>query len=120
MTDFRDRISQRFPTDIAVLACSVVESRAARIVDLSTHGAKVESDKPYTAGQQIALELQGERVFGIVTWSEIDRMGIEFLYPLIDGVFREALDAAIRNTGFQGAPAAMLPHQRPVFGRRPA
>jgi hypothetical protein len=119
MASFRDRISQRFATDLAVLACTVLESRAARLVDISLHGARVESDDPYPAGQRIALDLGGEQVFGIVTWSEIDRMGVKFLAPLGDGPFRDALDAAMRRHNLAGPPAGAA-GRRPTFGRRAA
>jgi hypothetical protein len=118
MPTFQDRISQRFQTDLAVLACTVIESRPARLVDISMHGARIESDNPYPAGQRIALDLDGVRLFGVVTWAEIDRMGVKFETPLADGPFREALDAAMRRQNFeQAGPSATL-GRRPTFGRR--
>lgn len=121
MAAFRDRISQRFQTDIPVLACNVVETRPARVVDISTHGAKIECDEPYSAGLQIALELACARVRAIVTWAEIDRMGVKFCEPLNEGAFCDALKAAVRRTSFH-QPAAIggVWGDRPSFGRRAA
>jgi hypothetical protein len=119
MAGFRDRISQRYATELDILACTVLESRPARIVDLSMHGAKVESDRPFAQGDSIALELNGERVFGTITWSEVDRMGVKFRGPLQDGLFRDALNTAIRRVTFQqAAPAFAAGGPRPSFGRR--
>ena len=118
MAGFRDRVSQRFQTDLAVLACTVIESRPARLVDISMHGARLESDNPYPAGQRIALDLDGERLFGVVTWAEIDRMGVKFETPLDGGPFRDALDTAMRRQSFEQAVPGGAAVRRPTFGRR--
>lgn len=83
--EVRARISERFACDIAVMACTTLETRAARIVDLSTHGAKVHSEEPYEPGTLVHLDLEGDLVWGTVQWSEIDRMGIKFSAPLASG-----------------------------------
>jgi hypothetical protein len=79
---FRARVSERFACDIAVGACTTLENRPARVVDVSEHGAQVRIDEPYDAGTRIHLDVDGEFVWATVQWTEVDRIGVKFMSPL--------------------------------------
>lgn len=79
---FRARISERIACEVPVLACTTLDSRRARVVDYSMHGAQIWLDKPYAAGDRIHLDVEGEYVWAQVQWAEIDRMGVRFLAPM--------------------------------------
>lgn len=76
------RIARRHACDIPVTACTTVQVRQARIVDLSRHGMQIACDTPYDAGTMIHIDHDGEYAWGIVAWTEIDRMGVKLLAPL--------------------------------------
>ena len=112
-----NRISPRYPTRLAVLACTRVESRRSMLVDISRHGAKIEIDRPFAPGDAIVIEYDGEPVTASVTWVEVDRMGVRFAEPLTEGPLLDALNAAARVSSFQRvAPAT--PGGTRSFGRR--
>lgn len=116
--EFQARVSERHSCDIAASACTTLENRAARIVDLSLHGAQVRIEEPYEQGQQIHLDIDGEYVWGTVAWAEIDRMGVKFTHRLqTESVLHRRLEDIRRRT-MLGATAHQ--RQRPVFGRRAA
>jgi len=79
------RISERFECDLPITACTTIETRPARIVDVSMHGAKIRMDDPYAAGDRIHLDVDGDFVWAHVQWSEVDRMGVKFVASLQDG-----------------------------------
>lgn len=118
--DVRARISERFTCDIAVLACTTLDTREARIVDISIHGAKVHSDQPYEAGTMIHLDLDGDIVWGKVQWAEIDRMGVKFAAPLASGHRLSRLMEDLRRRSFLRAPIPAAAPLKGGFGRRRA
>lgn len=79
---FRARVSQRFECDIEVGACTILENRPARVVDVSAGGAQVRMDDPYEPGSRIHLDVEGDFVWATVQWAEVDRMGIKFVAQL--------------------------------------
>lgn len=81
-TPFRPRISERFACDVPVNACTTLETREARVVDVSMHGAQVRMEQPYAAGTRIHLDVEGHYVWADVQWSEIDRIGVKFVTAL--------------------------------------
>ncbi|MGE4322548.1 MAG: PilZ domain-containing protein [Sphingobium sp.] len=91
------RSRERIAVDIPILVTTVLDNQEGVVVDLSEGGAQVVgcSLPPRTRCQ---LDLDGFVVFGTVQWSEIDRMGIRFLYELTDGPFFDRLEMA-RNAG---------------------
>lgn len=113
-TNHVKRNSQRLATSIAALACTILESRDAVIVDLSTHGAKIRCD-PYPQGMRIHLDIKGEMVWGTVQWTEIDRMGVKFDMPIASGALHRELLSA--TTAME---RRMMSGARPAFGRKAA
>ncbi len=116
--EFQARVSERHSCDIAVNACTTLDTRKARIVDISMHGAQVRIDAPFDQGQQIHLDVDGEFVWGTVAWAEIDRMGVRFTQKLQSGSTLHRRIEDIRRRTILGSPAVQRP--RAVFGRRAA
>jgi hypothetical protein len=117
-TPLRARISERFRCDLPIMACTTLETRPARIVDVSTHGAQVRMDEPYAAGDRIHLDVDGDFVWAHVQWAEIDRIGVKFLAPLQDG---HRLDQFMKDQRRQQSMPAPRVEQRSFgFGRRAA
>lgn len=83
-TPFHARIGERLTCDIAISACTAIETRPARIADISLHGAQVRMDEPYAEGDRIHLDIDGDFVWAQVQWAEIDRMGVKFVTPLTE------------------------------------
>lgn len=104
------RRAPRFRCDIPVLACTTILTREARIVNLSTVGAKVQLDQPFALDQRIHLDVEGDYYWGTVVWSEVDRMGVRFQTPMNSGALQRMLEEL-------QAPAVRRPAQ---FGRRAA
>lgn len=115
---FKNRISERFACNVNVMACTILESRPARIVDLSMHGAQIRMDNPYDERTRIHLDLDGEFVWADVQWAEIDRMGVKFVSKLPAD---HRLAQLIEN---QKARARIAGNRRAIsaagFGRRAA
>lgn len=118
------RSRERITVDIPIVVTTVLECMEGVIVDLSEGGAQIVgcSLPPKT---QCQIDLDGYVVFGAVRWSEEDRMGIRFPYPMTDGPLFEQLikaKAPIRAPAYQLHPAT--PRTAPVsiggggFGRR--
>lgn len=119
-TPFRARISERFACDIEVDACTTLENRAARIVDVSTHGAQVRMERPYDAGARIHLDVAGDYVWADVQWAEIDRMGVKFIAPLgPEHRLSRIIEEQRRRIASANARQAAFPANR-GFGRRAA
>ncbi|WP_022682004.1 PilZ domain-containing protein [Sphingobium bisphenolivorans] len=112
------RSRQRTAVDIPVVVTSVLDSLEGIIVDLSEGGAQITGCS-LPVRSQCQLDYDGHIVFGIVQWSEQDRMGLRFPYELSDGPLFDRLEIA-RATGT--TPNAFMP--RPIgaggFGRRVA
>lgn len=87
------RNHERTAVDIGVTVTTVLDSLEGTIVDLSEGGALVVGCG-LPAGCQCQIELDGHVVFGMVQWSEPDRMGIRFPYELTDGPLFEKLEMA--------------------------
>ena len=113
---FRARQSERFACDVPVAACTTLQTRAARVVDVSTHGAQVRMDDPFEAGTRIHLDVDGDFVWATVQWAEIDRMGVKFISPLHTA---HRLMRIVEDQRRRSLAAAARPALR-GFGRRAA
>lgn len=119
MTAIKSRVSERVACNIEAKACSTIFSQDARIVDISPHGAQVFLNEPYEPGSKVSLDVEGELVWGIVAWNEVDRMGVRFIAPLGADHWINRMISAIPQRGLRNHQ--MQPMRRtPVFGRRAA
>jgi hypothetical protein len=114
------RSRERIAVDIPVVVTTVLDSLEGTIVDLTEGGAQIVGCglPPRT---QCQIDVDGYTVFGTVQWSEDDRMGIRFPYPLTDGPLFQRLEMA--RTPQPAAPAmpprpAVAAPQAGGFGRR--
>ncbi|BBD99950.1 PilZ domain-containing protein [Sphingobium amiense] len=113
------RSRERIAVDIPVVITTVLDSLEGSIVDLTEGGAQIFGCS-LPPRSQCQIDLDGYTVFGTVQWSEDDRMGIRFPFPLTDGPLFDRLEMARTP---QPAASAMQP--RPAapppmggFGRR--
>jgi hypothetical protein len=105
------RNRERVLVDIPVTVTTVLDSIDATVVDLTEYGAQIIG-AALPAGKSFMIDLDGHSVFATVRWSEIDRMGIRFQFPLADGPLYDALELA---RAAQRMPARM---NGGAFGRR--
>lgn len=85
-----ERKLDRTNVDIIVTITSVLETREASITNLTEHGAQV-SDISLPVGTRFQIDFEGQTVFAVVAWTEIDRMGARFLFSLVDGPLHDRL-----------------------------
>ena len=120
---------KRINVEIPVTITTVLDSFEASIADLTELGAQVIGCT-LPAGTRFQIEYMGQTVFAQCRWAEVDRMGVKFSFPLVDGLLFERLTIARASrfphevsTGTNMAYAPM--HQRPAapgvrgFGRGP-
>lgn len=111
----KTRRHARTPVNIDVTVVGVLESFEASLADLSEGGALVTGGSlPERA--RCEIHYAGQVVYGLVMWSEIDRMGIRFPYEMRDGPLHQLLVVARSH----GQPRAAVSAPRPIvgFGRR--
>ena len=109
-----NRSHDRIVVDIPIVITTVLDSLEGTIIDLSEGGAQVSgcSLPPHS---QCQVDLDGHVVCGAVRWSEIDRMGIRFLFPIHEGPLYDHLRTA---RIMQRAPVAF--QARSPLAARPA
>lgn len=123
-----ERKLDRTNVDIIVTVTSVLEAREASITNLTEHGAQV-SDISLPVGTRFQIDFQGQTVFAVVAWSEIDRVGARFLFSLTDGPLHDRLMQArmseeVANThgqdGWVPNASKLATYRQPSagFGRR--
>ena len=123
------RQARRVGVDIPVFITTVLDSFEASIVDLSEQGAQITGHS-VPEGQRFRIDYRGQALFAICRWSEVDRMGVKFLYPLTEGPLFDRLTVAKAAQIYDenGAHLGAMPtHQPPaataarIFARaRPA
>jgi hypothetical protein len=109
------RRHDRTAVNIDVTVVGVLESFEATLADLSEGGAMVTGGSlPERA--RCEIHCAGQVVYGLVMWSEVDRMGIRFPYEMRDGPLHQLLVVARSH----GQPRTMAVAPRPMagFGRR--
>ncbi len=108
------RRHQRTPVSAEVTVVGILDSFDANIADLSEGGAMITGGS-LPAKARCEIHYGGQIVYGLVMWSEIDRMGVRFPYELSDGPLHQLL--VIARSHHQ--PRTLTPVQRPsLFGRR--
>lgn len=96
------RQSKRFEVEIPVIITSVLDTIEAAIVDLTEYGAQIIGCA-FTPGTRIQIDYMTQTLFAQCRWTEIDRFGVKFLFPLVDGPLVERLAVA---------RASQLPYER--------
>lgn len=119
----------RISVEIPVTITTVLDSVDVAISDLTEHGAQVLGCA-LTAGTRFQIEYMGQTVYAQCRWTEVDRMGVRFSFPLLDGPLYERLMVArasqLPYEAHTGTQAAYTPmHERAAspagraFGRAP-
>lgn len=88
-----NRRDQRFETDIPVSLVSVLDEKGGRIVDLSQGGAQIVGAS-FPRGTRFHIDFMEQTVFAKVMWDEVDRMGVRFEYPLVQGPLYNVMNGA--------------------------
>lgn len=119
-----ERRIDRTIVDIPVTVSTVLETTDATIADLSEFGALIHGVRMET-GRRFQLDYLGQTVFAQCCWSEVDRMGAKFLFPINEGPLYERLLVARAGRNGSGISMAFAPpHGRMpgaagrTFGRR--
>jgi hypothetical protein len=124
-----DRRTRRIDIEIPVTVTTVLAAVEASITNLAEHGALIQGATA-PEGTRIQIDYLEQTIFAITRWSEVDRMGVAFLFPLAEGQLYERLMLArATRMAFQtiaGTPigiAQMQQGQAPLgartFGRVP-
>ncbi|QUT04976.1 PilZ domain-containing protein [Sphingobium phenoxybenzoativorans] len=109
---------ERIAVEIAVTVTTVLDSQPGTIVDLTEDGALI-TGASMSAGTQIVIDLDGYSIFGRVMWTEVDRMGVRFPFPLSEGPLHAALEMARAAVNMPPLPRQAAA-ARGGFGRRVA
>lgn len=99
------RSRERIAVEIPIVVTTVLDYMEGVIVDLSEGGAQITGCS-LPPKSQCQIDLDGHVVFGMVRWSEEDRMGIRFPFPMTHGPLFEKLEMA---KAAQRAPVAFQP-----------
>ncbi len=116
---------ERIPVDIPVSISSVLTSSDATLRNLTEYGALIEGTS-LPKGTQFQIEYEGQTVYGFVVWTEPDRFGARFPFPLFEGPLHSRLEHARMRHEMQrqGVPATAMAstpgvfRPLPQFGRR--
>lgn len=74
----------RISVDIPVTIISVLASTDAVMANLNEHGALIRGCA-LAVGASLQIDYPGQTLYAQCRWSEIDRMGVQFISPLVDG-----------------------------------
>lgn len=113
-----NRQSRRIAVEIPVTLTTVLDSLDAVIVDLSPQGAQI-SGCALDPGTRFHIEYRGQTVYALCRWSEVDRVGAQFSYPLVDGPLFDCLTAA-REAQAPDLPTPVMTHAADLQPTRPA
>lgn len=111
----RARRHHRTPVSIDVTVVGILDSFDATIADLSEGGALIKGGN-LPAKARCEIHFGGQIIYGLVMWSEIDRMGVRFPYELRDGPLHQLLVVARGN--YQTRPLGFAQRAVGGFGRR--
>ena len=95
---------RRISVEIPVVITTVLDSLEVAIADLTEYGAQVLGCS-LASGTRFQIEYMGQTVYAQCRWTEVDRMGVKFSFPLVDGPLFERLMVA---------RASQLPHEAPT------
>lgn len=112
-----NRQSGRAIVNIPVTLTTVLDSFDAQIVDLSEQGAQI-SGCAIEPGTRFHIEYLGQTIYAHCRWGEVDRMGVQFSFPLTEGPLYDELRIA-RAAQRQSEPAPAEPPVRAPLARAP-
>jgi hypothetical protein len=112
---YYERKRIRIPVSIPVTLTTVLDMFEAHIIDLTEDGARIACPG-LPRGERLQIDFRGQTVFARCMWSEVDRIGVTFPFPLTGGPLHDQLRLA-RNahSGMNDMP---LMAQAGGFGRR--
>jgi hypothetical protein len=114
---------RRIEVDIPVTVSTVLETCDASIADLTEMGVQLHGIS-LAEGTRFRIDYMGQTLFAQCRWSEVDRLGAKFLFPLTDGALYERLQIArtaqIGEDGNSSLHLAMAPihHGQTTRGAR--
>ena len=97
---------KRIEVDIPITIATVLDTVEATIVDITERGAQIHGAS-LPSGTRCQIDYLGETIFAQCQWSEIDRMGIKFLFELVDGPLYERLIMARSSAPMDDMPGGM-------------
>lgn len=109
------RRHHRTPVSIDVTVVGILDSFEATIADLSEGGALIKGAS-LPAKARCEIHYAGQIIYGLVMWSEIDRMGVRFPYELRDGPLHQLL--VVARGHYQTRPLGFAPRPVTGFGKR--
>ena len=112
-----ERQYKRMEVELPVTVTTVLDNYDASIVDLTEGGALV-TGCALAEGARFHIEYMGQTMFAQCRWSEIDRMGIKFLFPLTDGPLYERLMVARASQMYDDAPTGTTLAMAPIHNGR--
>lgn len=107
------RQSRRIAVDIPVTVTTVLDNFDAGITDLSEHGAQIVGCAVPRA-MRVHVEYMGQTIFAQCHWTEVDRMGVKFLFPLTHGPLYERLTIALATCYVDGDSPGLHPAFTPT------
>lgn len=84
---------KRNAVSIDVTVVGILASGEGTIIDLSEGGARIGGIS-LPERSRCEIQYQGQTVYGVVMWAEIDRIGVRFPYELVAGPLHDALEMA--------------------------
>jgi PilZ domain len=112
---YYERKRIRIPVSLPVTLTTVLDMFEGRIIDLTEDGARIACPG-LPRGERLQIDYRGQTIFARCMWSEVDRIGVTFPFPLTDGPLHDQLRAARVNlAGLAETPPIV---QSGRFGRR--
>lgn len=112
-----ERQHKRIEVEIPVTVTTVIDAQEASIVDLTESGALI-TGCALPEGTRFQVEYMDQTLFAQVRWSEIDRMGIKFLFPLTEGALYERLQMALASQYYGDASTGTTFAMPPIHNGR--
>ncbi len=112
-----ERQHKRIEVEIPVTVIAVLETCDASIVDLTESGAQI-TGCAFPEGSRFQVEYMGQTLFAQVRWSEVDRMGVKFLFPLNEGPLYERLMIARASSMYDDTPGGVSLAMAPIHNGR--
>jgi hypothetical protein len=112
-----ERQHKRIEVEIPVTVTTVIDAHEASIVDLTEGGALVTGCS-LPEGTRFQIEYMDQTLFAQVRWSEIDRMGIKFLFPMTEGALYERLQMALASQYYGDASTGSTLAMAPIHNGR--